>query len=881
MENNVQRKVSEVLTPRIPTPPTPYYDERAEKAVLGSILENPESIPSVMEVLNQQSFYLTSHQILFETILQVYAEHDTVDCLLVNHKLTEKGLMNRIGGDYVVPDLMGTNVITPEHVLFYAEIVRDRAYRRQVKFVGNQITELSNNLDIEGTDELSSSIEQLVSTITARHRKGATIVGNIAQDILDEIENRKEKRMLYSTGLVDLDRLTAGLQMGELFIIAGRPSQGKCVAWDSLLMNPDTGEHLTIKDVVSNRNQRAICINDDLKLETTSPDRFIYSGIQRVFRVTTRSGKAIKVTQEHPFLTFYGWRQLAELDVGAKIATPRILPYFGDKQMDESEVKILAYLIGDGGLTQSTPMFTNSNQRLVEDISNAIFDMPRSQLLLFGSDMRVTCHNSDKNAPSYSFSNKRNNTNPVTELCKEHGIWGKLATEKGIPTAIFGLPKEQVALFLNRLYACDGSAYINKGGNSPVIEYTSSSKLLALQVHHLLLRFGIVGKLYPRKVKYNQEYRDTYKILITGKETILLFAKEIGIYGKEDALHSVCCIATKKRFGYSWDTIPGEVREAIFEAKHNSKKTWVELGKQMGRKRHKDAVPKKKQGYRRETVKLYADYFDDKTLSRFADSDVFWDEIISIDDVGDEEVYDLSTQSGNFVANDIIVHNTTLAAQIATYQACTKGNPVLFCTYEMSDKAIVMRMLSRTTEISFQKLSAEVLDESEKEKLSGTVSQLVGCPLYITDTQYNIQQLKAHVKHMKAKHDIVAVFVDYITVIPADRRYTNQVEKITEYSVQLKAIASENNICVVALSQLSRASERRAGGRPMLSDLRDSGSIEQSADVVLFVNRPGFYDDDDKSNMAMLYLDKQRNGPRGEITMKFDGKRFQLEEMYL
>ena len=109
----------------------------------------------------------------------------------------------------------------------------------------------------------------------------------------------------------------------------------------------------------------------------------------------------------------------------------------------------------------------------------------------------------------------------------------------------------------------------------------------------------------------------------------------------------------------------------------------------------------------------------------------------------------------------------------------------------------------------------------------------------------------------------------------------NQVEKITEYSVQLKAMATDNNICVVALSQLSRASEKRAGGRPILSDLRDSGSVEQAADVVLFVHRPGFYDEEDNSNLTMLYLDKQRNGPQGEIAMKFNGERFRLEDMVL
>ena len=123
--------------------------------------------------------------------------------------------------------------------------------------------------------------------------------------------------------------------------------------------------------------------------------------------------------------------------------------------------------------------------------------------------------------------------NSLTDFLIELGIFGKNALEKVIPGVIFTLPKQKMALFLNRLFACDGSIVINKD-NTVRLSYASSSYVMAEQVKHLLLRFGIIAKLREKKIKYRDQIRTAFEVEVFGASEILLFAKEIGIFGQHE-----------------------------------------------------------------------------------------------------------------------------------------------------------------------------------------------------------------------------------------------------------------------------------------------------------------------------------------------------------
>jgi replicative DNA helicase len=143
-------------------------------------------------------------------------------------------------------------------------------------------------------------------------------------------------------------------------------------------------------------------------------------------------------------------------------------------------------------------------------------------------------------------------------------------------------------------------------------------------------------------------------------------------------------------------------------------------------------------------------------------------------------------------------------------------------------------------------------------------------PIYIDDTPgITVMELRTKARRMRAEHNVGLIIVDYLQLIQG-KTTENRVQEVSEISRSLKAVARELNVPVLALSQLSRAVESRPGNRPQLSDLRDSGSIEQDADIVMFIYRPELYDrDTDKRNIAEIILAKHRNGPVGDFELFF------------
>jgi len=218
---------------------------------------------------------------------------------------------------------------------------------------------------------------------------------------------------------------------------------------------------------------------------------------------------------------------------------------------------------------------------------------------------------------------------------------------------------------------------------------------------------------------------------------------------------------------------------------------------------------------------------------------------------------------------------TALACNIALNLA-TAGNkfPILFFSLEMSKEQLVQRMLCVEGQVNLLKLRAgRVSDHSEDwGKIIQAASSLSEAPIFIDDTPaLNIFELRARSRRLKTKENIQLVIVDYLQLMRGRHRVENRQQEISEISASLKALAKELNIPVIAISQLSRATEQREGKEPQLSDLRESGAIEQDADLVLLLFREEFYkpDDEECRGKAEIKIAKQRNGPTGRTTLTF------------
>jgi replicative DNA helicase len=234
------------------------------------------------------------------------------------------------------------------------------------------------------------------------------------------------------------------------------------------------------------------------------------------------------------------------------------------------------------------------------------------------------------------------------------------------------------------------------------------------------------------------------------------------------------------------------------------------------------------------------------------------------------------------------VGKTALAIDIAR-RIANRKTPVGLFSMEMSMDQVVDRFIASQARTSLWKLRTGKLSHDGEDndflRITSGISELKDMPIYIDDSQgLNVLQMRAMARRLKAEKDLGIIIVDYLQLMSSYRRYDNQVQTVTEISRGLKGLAKELQIPVLALSQLSRAPDQRGGDRPRLSDLRDSGSIEQDADVVMFIHREDKINQQRSQeagtiNQAQLMISKHRNGPTGDLDFYINPETLEFTEI--
>ncbi|MBI2902424.1 MAG: replicative DNA helicase [Candidatus Methylomirabilis oxyfera] len=223
---------------------------------------------------------------------------------------------------------------------------------------------------------------------------------------------------------------------------------------------------------------------------------------------------------------------------------------------------------------------------------------------------------------------------------------------------------------------------------------------------------------------------------------------------------------------------------------------------------------------------------------------------------------------------------TSFALNIARNAAIDEQIPVGIFSLEMSKEQVVQRMLSSEAEVDSNRIRTGFLRESDWPKLTNAAGRLSEAPIFIDDSAaITLIELRAKARRLKVEHNIGMVVIDYLQLISGRLRSENRQQEVSEICRGLKAMAKELKVPVVALSQLARRTEEREEGRPQLSDLRESGAIEQDSDVVVFLYRPGYYRarragkegaiDPERDTKTEVIIAKQRNGPTGTVEMAF------------
>ena len=848
----------------------PPQSIEAEQATLGAMLLERAAVDRAAEILSADDFYRPQHATLFEVITTLGERDEAVDLITVQEELRNRSKLEEVGGLAYLTSLFDT-VSSAANIEYYARIVEKKAVLRRLIDASQEISGLARG-EVEEISEVIDRAEALVFAVAQqRHTEYFASLKNLLLSVYDKAEELAELGQRISglsTGIKDFDTITSGLQNTDLIIVAARPSMGKCLPAHTLVDHPETGARLTLEEWVRRREPRVLGLSETGAVRPTPVGDWIDSGIQSCFRVRTCTGRSVEVTGHHPFLTVHGWTPLHDLTVGAKIAVPRVVPAFGtDTTLPCGKVRLMAYLIAEGGLTGRTPCFTNTDPQIIADFQTIVAEH-YPQCVVRQADITYKVVRPTR-------QEWKSSPNPLTVWLQELGLWGKAAEDKAFPICVWEWERGRLAEFLRVLLSCDGTIY--SMGGYPRIEFAVASERLAQDVHHALTRFGIVSKLWRKTPR-------CWRVEITELQSVAVYQEQIGWVGEKAARFADKHGARRSNTGH----VPASVWPLVREAASRQGLSLSELARRAGETvragKYGGYIPHTRRGLPRRRLAAYAEVLGDAALHRLACPDIYWDEIVAIEPTGEQRVYDLSVPDGaNFIAQDVCVHNTSLCLSIAEHVALKEHKAVAIFSLEMSKEQLALRMLCSQAQVSSHRLRTGHLAEDDWANLAMVVQDMYDAPIFIDDaTDANALTMRAKCRRLMAEHGLGLIIVDYLQLMRSHRKTENRVQEIGEIVRGLKNLGRELKVPVIALSQLSRSVESRENKRPMLSDLRESGSIEAEADMVCFLYREAYYkmkeayatEGAERPERAEveeteIIVGKHRNGPTGMVKVGF------------
>jgi replicative DNA helicase len=428
-----------------------------------------------------------------------------------------------------------------------------------------------------------------------------------------------------------------------------------CLAGSTLVTNADTGERISMSDIVVHGKRFNVWAMDERMCLVRRPITDAWEvGHKRVFDVTTQSGRRIRCTAGHRFRTVAGWSELRDLAVGEPIAAPRSLGAASTAcaTMTEGQSLLLGWLIGDGHLGGS-PALTVATQAEADLAA----ELARAE---FGLEPIIKPERAGTSAMRVVLTTGRlcgAGKNPLTTWLRELGIWKSTGANKSVPAAMFGQPDSVVAAFLRGLFHADGSLS-RRPSTSATVRLSTISESLARGVQHLLLRFGInaILKADSRNIGgYRTATSCMWTLALMERTAVCKSVDTIGFLGDKHARALEKVVWEKTNDASQFDRIPLRTNEPVRSLRtarglSHAALGWRDQGKAMSRS----------------TCAQLAVRLDDEILAGLAYSDILWDPIRSIEPAGSELVYDLTVgELHNFVVDDILTHNSGAIEQEA------------------------------------------------------------------------------------------------------------------------------------------------------------------------------------------------------------------------
>jgi replicative DNA helicase len=843
---------------------TPPHDVPAEQCVLGGMLLSKDAISDVMDVIRPADHYRPAHQVIHEGILELYGRGEPADAVTVADLLTKRGELARVGGATYLHTLIAS-VPTAANAGYYARIVRERAILRRLVEAGTRIVQLGYAGDGEA-DELVDRAEAEIYSVTDRRvAEDYLPLSEIMPSALDEIESIGSRGGVMTgvpTGFADLDALTNGLHPGQMVVIAARPALGKALALDTPLPTPSgwtTMGEVAVGDQLLGADGRPVTVVAATDVMLGRP----------CYEVEFSDGEVIVADAQHQWLT---WTRAARrYDAGARgcgkeyaeAVLPRALTTEeiartlrcntsgrrlnhavalpGALELPHAELAIAPYVLGAwlGGGHSASARITTADPEIAMNVeASGLIVVPQQSPHLYRIAFPAELQTAEDRicvVCGKPFRPKNEQVRTCGRVCG-----GK---------AQFASPSNPAP----RCRRCQGRAT----GQLPGTGLCDRCWKCDGTVQAVLRTLGVLGRKHiPSsylRASIAQRRALLAGLLDTDGTVVGTGAVELAVTNRELAenarelvlsLGYRCSIRTKRARGRS------EASSTCYMVSFMTPDTVFWLArKQLLHKEH---------------------LRDSERRTR-------WRYITGIGTVPSVPVRCVQVDSADhlFLAGRSMVptHNSTLGLDLARAAAVRYGMATVMFSLEMSRNEITMRLLSAEARVPLHAMRTGQMGEEDWTRLARRMSEVVDAPLFIDDSpNMSMMEIRAKCRRLKQRHELRLVIVDYLQLMTSPRRVENRQQEVSEMSRSLKLLAKELDVPVVAISQLNRGPEQRNDKRPLLSDLRESGSIEQDSDVVILLHREDAYErESPRAGEADFIVAKHRNGPTATVTVAFQG----------
>jgi replicative DNA helicase len=825
----------------------PPQDLDAEQSVLGGMLLSKDAIADVVEVLKSTDFYRPTHETIYNAILDLYARGEPADPITLAAELTKRGEITRVGGASYLHTLVNA-VPTAANAEYYAEIVHERAVLRRLVEAGTRITQMGYAADGDVDEIVNSAQAEIYAVTEQRTSEDYLPLSEIMEGALDEIEaigSRSGQMTGVPTGFTDLDALTNGLHPGQMIVIAARPAMGKALALDTPLPTPDgwttmgevkPGDYLLD---ATGRPTRVVAATDVM---TGRP----------CYEMSFDDGTTVIADADHQWVT---WDQ--KMRKAYDYATSDASPYPANwPSWSPSRSSARPYASGEREQMRAMRSAGLSAAQIGERLGRTVEAVRQQWNRPEPASKACAPRTTVEIARTLYVRGRKNHAIPAAKAlsCQEADlpiepyVLGYLLGDgdtmgSGLvacdPRDCEWLIKEfDAAGYDTSLSNSNGRFYVRglrnawRSFNLPAGKHIPPVYLRASFTQRLALAQGLID---------SDGYVDchgTYRFTNTNRALVEGFRELVITLG--------CVPQVHRRTGRSR---AGRVNADSWEV-------IVPTGVPLARMPRKACSAR--QQWKREQVT--------RCITAVREVESVPVRCVQVDNP--DHMY-LATRSM------VPTHNSTLALDFARSASISHGLPSVFFSLEMGRNEIAMRLLSAEARVALHHMRSGNMTDDDWTRLARRMPEVSAGPLYIDDSpNLTMMEIRAKCRRLKQRNDLRLIVIDYLQLMQSggSRRAESRQQEVSEMSRNLKLLAKELEVPVIALSQLNRGPEQRTDKKPMVSDLRESGSIEQDADLVILLHREDAYEKESpRAGEADLIVAKHRNGPTATITVAFQG----------